>query len=79
MTGAKPLCIRFSKVDGFVRVYDGTRYVVLFGPEKHDVIFNRLRYLLSQKSGITYVLSHNYARTKIDSYDILPLKKIDFE
>ena len=79
MTGAKPLCIRFSKVDGFIRVYDGTRYVVLFGPEKHDVIFNRIRYLLSQKSGITYVLSHNYARTKIDSYDILPLKKIDFE
>ena len=79
LTGAKPLCIRFSKVDGFVRVYDGTRYVVLFGPEKHDVIFNRIRYLLSQKSGITYVLSHNYARTKIDSYDILPLKKIDFE
>ena len=79
LTGAKPLCIRFSKVDGFIRVYDGTRYVVLFGPEKHDVIFNRIRYLLSQKSGITYVLSHNYARTKIDSYDILPLKKIDFE
>ena len=76
MTGAKPLCIRFSKVDGFIRVYDGTRYVVLFGPEKHDVIFNRIRYLLSQKSGITYVLSHNYARTKIDSYDILPLKKL---
>ena len=79
MIGAKPLCIRFSKADGFIRVYDGTRYVVLFGPEKRDVIYNRIRYFLSQKCGITYVFSHNYARTKIDSYDILPLKKIDFE
>ena len=26
MTGAKPLRIRFDKVDGFVRVYDRTRY-----------------------------------------------------
>ena len=27
---AKPLRIRFNKIDGFVRVYDGTSYVVLF-------------------------------------------------
>ena len=24
------LCIRFDKVDGFIRVYDETRYLVLF-------------------------------------------------
>ena len=29
----KPLSIRFDKVDGFIRTYDGTRYLVLFGPE----------------------------------------------
>ena len=27
------------------------------------------------KCGITYVISHNYARIKIDSFDILPLEK----
>ena len=27
------------------------------------------------KSGITYVISHNYARIKVDSYDSLPLEK----
>ena len=32
--GEKPLRIRFDKVDGFVRVYDGYRYKVLFCPEK---------------------------------------------
>ena len=28
---AKPFRIRFDKIDGFIRVYDETRYLVLFG------------------------------------------------
>ena len=28
------LCIIFNKIDGFIRVYDGIRYLVLFGSEK---------------------------------------------
>ena len=43
---AKPLCIRFDKIDGFIRVYDRTRYLVLFGSEKYDSIYNRIRYLI---------------------------------
>ena len=73
--GAKPLSIRFDKVNEFIRVYDGTRYLVLFGSEKYDAIYNRIRYLISQKSGITYVFSHNHASVKIDSYDSLALEK----
>ena len=57
LIGAKPLPIRFDKVDGFVRVYDGIRYLVLFGPEKFVVIYNRIRYLKSQKSVITCFFS----------------------
>ena len=38
----KPLGIRFDKIDGFIKVYDGTRYLVLFGSEKYDSIYNRL-------------------------------------
>ena len=34
LIGDKPLCIRFDKVNGFIRVYDGTRYLALFGTEK---------------------------------------------
>ena len=33
---AKPLHIRFDKIDGFIRVYDGTIYLVLFGHEKYN-------------------------------------------
>ena len=29
----KPLRIRFDKIDGFIRIYDGTRYLVLIRNE----------------------------------------------
>ena len=76
LIGAKPLRISFDKIDGFFRVHGGNRYLVLYGPEKYNVIYNRIRCLISQKSSITYVFSYNYARIKIDSYDSLPLEKI---
>ena len=49
LIGAKPLRIRFDKVDGYIRVYDGSRDLALFGPEKYDVIYNRTRYHKSKK------------------------------
>ena len=70
-----PLHIRFDKIDGFIRVYDGTRYLVLFGSEKYDSIYDRIRYLISVKSGITYIISHDYATIKVHSYNSLPLEK----
>ena len=66
---------RFDKIDGFVRNYDGTRYLVLLGPEKYDAIYNIIRYLISLKSSIKYIFSHNYVKIKIDSYDSLPAEK----
>ena len=46
---AKPLGIGFNKIDEFIRVYDETRYFVLFGSETYDSIYNRIRYLISEK------------------------------
>ena len=34
----KHLRIRFNKIDGFSRIYDGSKYLVLFDPEKYDAI-----------------------------------------
>ena len=59
-------------IDG---VFDGTRYLVLIGSEKYGFIYNIIRYLIEVKSGITYVISHNYAKLTVDSYDLLPLEK----
>ena len=66
MIGAKPLRIRFDKVDGFIRVYDGIRYLVLFDPEKYDVTCSKIRYPIGIKSGIIYIIYHNYTKIKVD-------------
>ena len=75
LIAAKPLCIRVSKIDGFTRVYNGTRYLVLCGPEKYDAIFNRIKYLYVKKVALQ-VMFHNFAKIKVDSYDSLPLEEM---
>ena len=47
----------------------------MFGSEKYDSIYDSIRYLISVKSDITYIISHNYATIKVDSFDYLPLEK----
>ena len=64
----------FNEIDRFIKFYDGTRYLVLFGSEKYDSIYNRIRCLIGVKSGITYILSQNYAKI-VDSHNSLPLEK----
>ena len=34
----QPLNVRFDKIDGFIRIYNGTGYLVLLGPKKYDSI-----------------------------------------
>ena len=76
LIGAKPFDIRFDKRNEFIRVYNGARYLVLFGLEKYDSNFYRIRYIIGVKSGITYVISHYYGKIKVDdSYNSLPLEK----
>ena len=58
--GAKPLCIMFDEVDGFIKDYGGINYLVLLSLEKYDVIFERIRYLIGLKNGILHLASHNY-------------------
>ena len=60
MFGSKSLRIRFGKVFGFIRGDNGTNYLVLFQLEKFDAFYNRIRYLVWVKRGITYTTSHNH-------------------
>ena len=48
--------------------------MVLFGSEKFDFVYNRIRFLIEVINGITYVISHTYAKIKVDSCEVLPLK-----
>ena len=51
----KRLHIRFHKINGLIRIYYGTRYLKLFSPEKDYAIYDRTRFFVSLKSGITYI------------------------
>ena len=75
LTGAKPLFIRFSKVNRF-RVYSPTRYLVLFEGNINGFIYNRIRNLIGIKGGNTYVVSYSYVKINVDSYDYLLLENI---
>ena len=62
LIGSKPLHIRFDKMDGFVRIYDETIYLTLLGSKKYNAIYDRIRYLLSLKSGVTSNLLYYFAK-----------------
>ena len=62
-------------MDGFIRDYGETKYLVLFSREKYDAIFDRIRHLIGLKSGISNVVSHDYAKIEIESDDDSPLEK----
>ena len=76
LAGAKPLYIRFNEIDGFIKIHDGIRYLVLFGCGFWNEICDRIKYLVSEKSGIADNINHNFASIGIDSYDSLPIEKI---
>ena len=52
LIGANPSCITLHKVDGFIRFYGGTRYLILSGSKKYGAIYDKIRHLNSQKSGV---------------------------
>ena len=72
----KYLSSRFDKINGFIRIYEGTRYLTLFGLEYYDAIYDRIRYLKSLKSDITYIFcSCCFPKINVDFHDSLPIEK----
>ena len=63
------MLIRIDKINGFIRASNRIGYLVLFGSEKYGSICNKIRYFISTKSGIKYVIFYNYAKNKVDSYN----------
>ena len=68
-----------QKIDGFIKIYDGTRYLVLLAFKKYDAIYKMTRYLMTERSGIADSVNHNFEGIRIDSFNSLPIEKyIDF-
>ena len=60
---------------GSIKIYNGIRYLISFGPERYDAIYDKIRYLISEKGGIAYSINYNFIRIRIDSYNSLPIEK----
>ena len=65
----------FDKVDGFIRGYNGTKYLTLLWSEIYSSIFNRIKFLSRPNINISYVVFHSYVGMKINSNNDLPLEK----
>ena len=73
--GATPLHIRFDKVNGIIEIYHGSRCLELFGLRIYNAVYERIKYLISEKSDAKYIITHNFARIRIDSYNPLPIER----
>ena len=66
--------LKFDKIVGFIKVHDQIRYLVLFDYSYCDENFDKIKYLISKKSGITDSINHHFPRIKIGSYNYLHIK-----
>ena len=73
--GSMPLRIRFNKIDSFIEINNEIKYLMV-DHSWVDKIFDSIKYLISEKSGTTDSIDHNFARIRIDSYNSLPIEKI---
>ena len=73
--GTKPLRIRFNKIDGFIKIYVEIRYLILYDYKRYNAIYDRIKYLISEKSGIIDSNNNNFSRIRIDSCNSLTLIK----
>ena len=69
--------IRLDKINGFIRIHGNEfRHLVLFDHGLFDKICDKIKYLISEKSGITDSINHNFGEIRIDSRNSLSLEKV---
>ena len=51
-----------------IKIYDGTRYLELFCSWLYNTIFNMINCLIGEKSDAEYIINHNFAKIRLDSY-----------
>ena len=74
-TRVKPLPIRYNKTDRYIKFHNKVRYLVLFD-EWYNKICDRIKYLISESSGITDSINHNFGKIRIDSCHSLLIEQI---
>ena len=54
------------------------KHLILFDYRLFNQIFNKIKYLITRKRGITNSITYNFGKIRIDSYNSLPIKKYWF-
>ena len=75
LVGPKPLRIIVDRIFRFIRTYDDTRYLSLFGSKYTGAICNTSKCLISLQSGVTYLFSHYFAKIKVYCCHSLSIEK----
>ena len=66
-------------MDVFIKIHNKITYLVLFDYSYCEKNWDKIKYLINEKSGITNSINHNFERIKMDSFDLFYLlKNIDF-
>ena len=70
--------IRFDKKDGFIVALEGkVKHLVLFNYGLFNEICDKIKYLISKKSGITNSINHHFGKIRIHII-LYQLKNTDF-
>ena len=72
---AKPLRISFNKIDGFIKTHNLIRCLVLFDYGWFDKICDRIKYLMSEKTGTIDSIKHNFEKSELIHLILYLLKK----
>ena len=68
--------IKFDKIDGFIVILDGKiKHLWLIDYGLFNKIFDKIKYLITEKSGIKNSINHNFGKIRIDSHNSLPIEK----
>ena len=63
--GAKRLRVGFDKIDKFIKINNKIRYLILFDYSYFDKICDKIKYHISEKSGITDIINHNLQESEL--------------
>ena len=85
--GSKALRFCFDKIDGFIKIYDGIKYLELFSQSWNNEICgrikylisrkisDRIKYLISRKCGIADSINHTLQESELIHFILYLLKK----
>ena len=54
--GSISLCIRFDKIDAWIKIYDGIRYLVILDRNWFEKICDNIKYFVTKKKVLQIVL-----------------------